>query len=94
MFCIYILRPFGIFSGHLVFFFSFWYILPRKNLATLERSFTPPNNLIKADGLTLSRSEHNLSLFKMRNVKLNKETVEAEKHSKVRERAHLKGQII
>jgi hypothetical protein len=26
----YILRPFGIFCGHLGIFFSFWYFVPRK----------------------------------------------------------------
>jgi ABC-type spermidine/putrescine transport system permease subunit II len=31
----YNLRPFGIVCGHLVIFFPFWYVLNKKNLATL-----------------------------------------------------------
>jgi hypothetical protein len=37
-----ILRLFGIFCGHLVYFSTFWYILPRKNLATLVTSLKRP----------------------------------------------------
>jgi hypothetical protein len=34
VFC-YILWTFGIVRGNLVYYFSFWYFAPRKNLATL-----------------------------------------------------------
>jgi hypothetical protein len=91
-----------IFYGPLVYLVVIWYFSSRFGIFYQEKIWQPWSvvlhrktiSYVKADGLTLSRSEHNLSLCKMRNVKLNEETVEAEKHSKVRERAHLKGQII
>jgi hypothetical protein len=35
---LYILRLFGIFYGYLVHLFLFWYVVPRKKLATLSGS--------------------------------------------------------
>jgi hypothetical protein len=55
--CLYILRPFGQFSGHLVYFMAlwyilwsvgifspFWYIFPTKNLATMIQSVSCERN--------------------------------------------------
>jgi hypothetical protein len=40
----YILRPFGIFWGHLVYFEAIWYIFPRFGMLYPEKSGNPGGN--------------------------------------------------
>jgi hypothetical protein len=46
--CWYILRPFGLIYGHLVYFTVVWYIFPRFGIFYLEKSGNPAFNGLPA----------------------------------------------